>query len=115
MPPSYPCPSNGIGEKRTKTQGKVPENWQDNPNQLSQKDLDARWTKKNDVSHYGYKNSISIDATYGLTRRQVVTPANIEDSQMLPTLLDPENTELMVWADSIYKSKGVDSFLKLRI
>ena len=93
-------------------QGKVPEGWQDNPNRLSQKDLDARWTKKNGVSHYGYKNSISIDAAYGLIRRHLVTPANFHDSQMLPALLDPENTEAMVWADSAYQSKQVDSFLK---
>ena len=61
-------------------QGKVPEDWQDNPNRLRQKDRDARWTKKNGVSHYGYKNSISIDAAYGLIRRHVLTPANIHDS-----------------------------------
>ena len=39
-------------------QGKVPEAWQTNPDQLRQKDLDARWVKENGVSHYGYKNSI---------------------------------------------------------
>ena len=93
-------------------QGKVPEDWQDNPNRLRQKDLDARWTKKNGVSHYGYKNSISIDAAYGLIRRHVLTPANIHDSQMLPALLDGENGDAMVWADSAYQSKLVDSFLK---
>lgn len=93
-------------------QGKVPQQWQANPNQLRQKDLDARWVKKNGVSHYGYKNSISIDETYGLIRRHVVTPANIHDSQMLPALLDGENGESMVWADSAYQSRMVDSFLK---
>ena len=112
MPPSCPCPSNGIGAKRTKTSSRVrfPEKWQDNPKRLSQKDLDARWTKKNEVSYYGYKNSISIDARYGLIRRQVVTPANVHDSQMLPALLDPENREPMVWADAAYRSKQVGQF-----
>ena len=62
-------------------QGKVPEDWQDNPNRLQQKDLDARWTKKNGISHYGDKHSISIDAIYGLIRRHVLTPANLHDSQ----------------------------------
>ena len=93
-------------------QGKVPEDWQDNPHRLRQKDRDARWTKKNGVSHYGYKNSISIDAAYGFIRRHVLTPANIHDSQMLPALLDGENGDAMVWADSAYQSKLVDSFLK---
>ena len=40
-------------------QGKVPEAWQSNPDRLRQKELDARWVKKNGVSHYGHKNSIS--------------------------------------------------------
>lgn len=64
-------------------QGKTPEAWQANPHRLRQKDLDARWVKKNGLSHYGYKNSISIDVAYGLIRRHVVTPATIHASQML--------------------------------
>ena len=44
---------------------------------LQQKDLDARWVKKNDINHYGCKNSICIDAEHGFIRRFVVTPANI--------------------------------------
>ena len=79
-------------------QGKVPEQWQDNPNRLRQKDLNAKWTRKNDVSHYGYKKSISIDAAYGLIRRHLVTPANIHDRQMLPALLDGKNATAKVIA-----------------
>ncbi|MCY3537374.1 MAG: transposase [Cyanobacteria bacterium MAG IRC1_bin_28] len=54
------------------------------------------------MSHYGYKNSISIDAARGLIRRHRhgVTPANSHDSQMLAALLDGKNTEAMVWADA---------------
>ena len=33
-------------------------------------------------------------------------------SQMLPALLDGKNADAMVWADSAYQSKRVDSFLK---
>jgi transposase, IS5 family len=47
--------------------------------------------KKNGVSHYGYNNSICIDVDYVFIRRYVVTPAIVHDSQMLPSLLDPEN------------------------
>ena len=90
----------------------VPKHWQDNPNRLRQKDLNARWTKKNGVSHYGDKNSISIDAVYGLIRRHVLPPANLHDSPMLPALLDGKNSDAMVWADSADQSKRVDSFLK---
>ena len=49
--------------------------------------------KKNGVNHYGYKNNICIDVEHGCIRRYVVTLANIHDSQMLPMLLEPENTD----------------------
>ena len=73
--------------------GELPQGWQDNPAWLRQKDQDARRTKKNQASHYGYKNSISIDASYGLIRRYEITPANVHDSQLLPALLDGENSD----------------------
>ena len=78
--------------ERSHQAGELPHRWEDNPARLRQKDQDARWTKKNQVSHYGYKNSISIDATHGLIRSYEITPANVHDSQMLPALLDGDNS-----------------------
>jgi transposase, IS5 family len=49
--------------------GRLPEGWDENPNRLQQRDLDARWTKKNGISYYGYKNSICIDVDYGFICR----------------------------------------------
>ena len=54
--------------------GRLPEGWDENPDRLRQKDLDARWVKKNGVNHYGYKNSICIDVDHGFIRRYAVTP-----------------------------------------
>ena len=71
-------------------ESRMPEGWDENPNRLQQRDLDARWVQKNGVNHYGYKNNIRTDVEYGFIRRYAVTPANIHDSQMLPMLLDPE-------------------------
>jgi CRP-like cAMP-binding protein len=34
---------------------------------LAQKDVDARWTKKNDESFYGYKNHVGVDKAHKLT------------------------------------------------
>jgi len=87
-------------EKKDIKADRLPDGWEKNPNRLQQKDLDARWVKKNGINHYGYKNSICIDAKHGLIRPFVVTPANIHDGQMLPMLLDPENQDNYVWADS---------------
>ncbi|QPN65280.1 transposase [Synechococcus sp. CBW1006] len=80
---------------------------------MQQKDLDARWTKKNGISYYGYKNSICIDVDHGFIRRYAVTPANIHDSQLLPRLLDPENEHDFVWADSAYSGECFEDLLSL--
>jgi len=93
--------------------GRLPEGWDKNPDRLRQKDLDARWVKKNDISYYGYKNSICIDVDHGFIRRYAVTPANIHDSQMLPRLLDPENEHDFVWADSAYSGECFADLLSL--
>ena len=93
--------------------GRLPEGWDKNPDRLRQKDLDARWVKKNDTNYYGYKNSICIDVDHGFIRRYAVTPANIHDSQMLPHLLDPENEHDFVWADSAYSGECFADLLSL--
>ena len=41
-------------------EGVIPKAWKEQPNKLEQKDTDARWTKKNDISYYGYKNHVDI-------------------------------------------------------
>ncbi|NEP19578.1 MAG: IS5 family transposase [Leptolyngbya sp. SIO4C1] len=88
-------------------QGKVPEDWQDKPQKLSQKDTDARWTQKNGVSHYGYKNHINRDAGHGFIRRYQVTDAAVHDSQVLGQLLDADNSDDELWADSAYLSAAI--------
>ena len=93
--------------------GRLPEGWDENPDRLRQKDLDARWTKKNGIIHYGYKNSICIDVDHGFIRRYAVTPANLHDSQILPRLLDPENEHDYVWADSAYSGQCFEDLLSL--
>jgi IS5 family transposase len=93
--------------------GRLPEGWDENPDRLRQKDLDARWVKKNGVNHYGYKNSICIDVDHGFIRRYAVTPANIHDSQMFPKLLDPGNEHDYVWADSAYSGECFEDLLSL--
>ena len=93
--------------------GRLPEGWDKNPDRLRQKDLDARWVKKNDINYYGYKNSIYIDVDHDFIRRYAVTPANIHDSQMLPRLLDPENEHDFVWADSAYSGECFADLLSL--
>jgi IS5 family transposase len=91
----------------------MPEGWEEKQNRLHQKALDAYWLKKNRVNYYGYKNSICIDVDHGFMRRYVVTPASPHDSQMLASLLDPENEHDCVWADSAYSGECFEELLSL--
>ena len=51
----------------------IPDDWTDKPAKRSQKDVDARWTKKHGRSHYGYKNHVNVDCKHKLIRRYHVS------------------------------------------
>jgi IS5 family transposase len=93
-------------------QGGIPEEWKDHPAKLRQKDVDARWTKKNGESHYGYKNHISVDNKYKLIRHFAVTSAEVHDSQLFDFLVDEANTSQAIWADAAYRSRSTEAWLK---
>ena len=88
----------------------MPEDWSENKRR--QKDTDARWTKKNGKSHYGYKNHVQADHENKLIRAFNVTDASVHDSQVFEELLDSTNTSKDVWADSAYRSKEQEARLK---
>jgi len=90
--------------------GEVPERFNENPNVRRQKDLDARWAKKNNETHYGYKNHASVDNKHKLIRDYEVTSAEVHDSQVFHELL-AENTSRDVWADSAYHSEESETLL----
>jgi IS5 family transposase len=108
-----PKQRNSRPENEAIKRGQLPEGWAHQPERLRQKDLDARWVKKNGISHYGYKNSICIDVEHGFIRRYAITPANIHDSQMIPQVLDPENRDDFVWADSGYAGARYEDLLEV--
>ena len=86
--------------------GEEPAEWADTPNKQRQKDVDARWTQKNNVNHYGYKNHVEVDAQHKFVRRWAVTDASVHDSQIFEELLDETNTNGNVWADSACRTPG---------
>jgi len=67
--------------------GQPPEQWKEEPNKLRQKDVDARWTKKNDEQHYGYKNHVNADEANKLVQSCAVSDAAVHDSQVFEELL----------------------------
>jgi transposase, IS5 family len=111
---SAPKQRNTREENEAVKAGKTPEEWEKNPAKNAQKDKDARWTKKNDQSFYGYKNHISVDRKHKLIRRYAETDASIHDSQKLDEVLDKSNTSNEVWADSAYRSAEIEAKLKAK-
>lgn len=86
-----------------KETGCAPEAWNDTPNKKRQKDVDARWTKKNNENHYGYKDHVKVDNKHKFIDTQITTDASVHDSQVLDSLLDEEkDTGCDLWADSAY-------------
>lgn len=93
--------------------GETPQSWEEKTHKLAQKDQDARWTKKNGKSHYGYKNHINVDVEHKLIRKYAVTPAAVHDSKRLTHLLDGENEGDGLWADSAYRDAKTEKMLGL--
>lgn len=92
--------------------GKIPQRFNDNPNVGSQKDTDARWAKKNQETHFGYKNHAAVDNKHKLIRTYEVTSAEVHDSQVFIEIL-AENTSSDVWADSAYQSEDNEIALEV--
>lgn len=108
-----PRQRNSRDENKAIKEGKTPENWQEKPPaMLRQKDQDARWAKKNDEDHYGYKNHLNVDAKHKLIRAYAVTDASVHDSQVFEQIFDGDNTGKIMYADSAYRSQ--DSSAKLK-
>jgi IS5 family transposase len=110
-------------EKEVIKNGDIPEEWQEQPAKLAQKDRDARWMIKYSkakiekgsvdfaIPHFGYKNHISIDRGFGFIRRYEVTNAAFYDGHALTDLLDKENTAGSVWADTAYRNEKNEEFM----
>lgn len=110
-----PIQRNDRDENDALKAGEIPEDWLENPSKLRQKDTDARWTKKNEVSHYGYKNHVNTDRRFKLIRKYDVTSAEKHDSTAFDAVFDPDNTSSDLWADSAYRSAEREAELKERM
>jgi IS5 family transposase len=84
--------------------GEIPEEWKESPHKLRQKDTDARWTKKNNEKHYGYKNHVKVGKTSKLIVTYSVTDASVHDSREIVGLVEEQDQEL--YADSAYVGTG---------
>ncbi len=123
-----PCQHNTDDEKKAIKEGRIPNEWKENPAKLRHKDRDARWTVKftkakprEDGSSppidlaipvFGYQNHVSIDRGFGFIRKWSATDAAAyEGRQLREGLLDKTNTASGVWADTAYRSAANEAFM----
>jgi IS5 family transposase len=95
-------------------EGTIPGDWEEDPCKLRQKDTDARWTKKNDQTFYGYKDHVKVDTDSKLIKAYEVTDASVHDSQVLEPLMDTTDKDTELHADSAYRSAKIERSLKKR-
>lgn len=102
-----PKQRNHHDENKQIKNGKIPEDWQkpENENKLAQKDTDARWTKKNNETYFGYKDHVKCDADSKLITNYEVTPANVHDSNECTDMLNCNDKNF--YADSAYSSEEI--------
>ncbi|MDE2343141.1 MAG: IS5 family transposase [Betaproteobacteria bacterium] len=109
-----PKQRNSREENKEIKAGKSPEDWANQPEKQRQKDVEARWTKKNNQNYYGYKNHVNVDVMYKFIRKFIVTPASQGDITCLEALLTEGNTDNDVWADKAYRSDATENMLKAK-
>lgn len=105
-----PRQRNSRKDNETIKSGGVPDSFAENKPCLRQKDVDARWTKKNEENIYGYKNHVKTDRKSKLIEKYAVTDASVHDSQALESLVEAGDGEL--YADSAYRSEKISSLLE---
>jgi len=117
-------------KERAKAGESADDIWPDKPAKAAQKDTDARWmvkyskarkTKEGEkdaglvdisVPHFGYKNHISIDRKFRFIRGQTTTDAASYDGHELKSVLTKDNRSGKVWADTAYRTKENELWLK---
>ena len=99
---NVPKQRNSRDENQQIKNGETPTDW--SKNKRRRKDVEARWTKKNGKSFFGYKNHVCVDVKHKLIRGWQVTDAAQHDSNVFEEIL-AENTSKDVWADSAYRSE----------
>ena len=109
-----PRQRNTRDENKKIKEGNGDELWNDKPNKKKHKDIDARWTKKNGETFFGYKNHAKVDEKSKFIDNYKVTDASVHDSQPLDDLLTEDDSGQDFFADSAYtgeeQEKVIDKY-----
>ena len=93
-------------------EGKGEALWTDKPAKKRQKDIDASWTKKNDVSYYGYKLHALAEVVSKLIIHHETTPAHVHDSRLLEQMLSEDDAGKRLYADAAYFGRNLTEIIK---
>jgi transposase, IS5 family len=80
--------------------------------EVSERDPQAGWTRKNGKSRFGYKAHVAVDEGSGIVREAVMTPADVHDSVPADDLV--QGDEAAVYADKAYDSEERRAGLRAR-
>lgn len=105
-----PRQRNSREENKKIRDGEVPEEWKENPHKMAQKDTEARWTKKGNETHYGYKDHVKVDADNKLILDYAVTSANVHDSNEFEDFFNEQDE--VAYADSTYVGKELPEHIQ---
>ena len=86
----------------------------DNDHSNRQIDIDAKWTKKGDVSYFGYKNHAKVDVKSKIITDYAVTGANVHDSQKYAEFYS-EYEDDTAYADSAYVGQELPENIKQEV
>lgn len=92
--------------------GQTPDEWKEQPRKLAQKDVQARWTKKHNQTHYGYKNHVKVSEGTKLIMDYRVSAASVQDCEELPNLVGEADRGKTLHADSGYAGRPIAEHLE---
>jgi len=78
------------------------------------KDVDAKWTKKNNQVYFGYKNHVKVNIDSKLITNFETTAAHEADGELLEELMNAEDKGKPMYGDSAYRSTEKEGMLKQR-
>jgi IS5 family transposase len=98
-------------ENKMIKQGQGDQLWGDQPHKKRHKDIDARWSKKNGETFYGYKNHAKVDTKSKFIDAYTVTAACVHDSQALDDLLEERDKGQPLHGDSAYTGEAQEKVI----
>ena len=100
-------------ENQAIKEGRGDDLWIDRPAKRRQKDRDARWTKKNNQTYYGYKMHALVGAISKVILHVSTTAANVHDSRALAWMLnEEEDAGRTLFADSAYSGRNLEELTR---